>query len=243
MLESQYIADILRIGGYTLFISWIFEVISYFFPPDFTNPLWEFETMGRIVNASATVLVALSLIFLGSSEVNLRLEKNIIKGLSWFCLALAIFHFVLLPLGLGNTWRIKNKLDVEVGLIVSQRMENLRQLEAKINQTTSDKELTNLFNSLIPPENRSSEFQGKSSQEIKTKMLAEIAKSSPKFRAEAEATKSVPFNRLVKDAVKTNLGTLIFSVAFIYFWRFSRRLNYQFSSDRREKHEQEEIDD
>jgi len=235
MLDSQYISNILRIGGYTLFITWIFEIISYFFPLGFTDPIWEFETMGKIVNAGGTILVSLALIFLGSSEVNLRLEKNIIKGLSWFCLFLAIFHFVMLPLGLGNTWRIKNKLDVEVGLIVSQRMENLRQLEAKIKGANSDKELTDLFNSLVPPEKRSVEFKDANTQEIKTKMLAEITKSAPKFRAEAEASKVKPFQLLIKDAVKTNFGTLIFSVAFMYFWRFSRRLNYQFGGDRHEE--------
>jgi len=246
MLNSQYISDILRIGGYTLFISWIFEIISYFFPLGFGEPVWEFDAMGKIVNAGGTVLVALALIFLGSGEVNLRLEKNIIKGLSWFCLGLAILHFAMLPLGLGNAWRIKNRLDVEVGLIVSQRMENLRKLEIQIKETKSDKELADLFNTLVPPDKRSAEFKNADTQEIKTKMLAEINKSAPRFKAEAEATKIKPLQLLVKDAVKTNFGTIIFSVAFMYFWRFSRRLDFQFGSDRHEsysRHEHNEVED
>lgn len=66
---------LLRWVGYGLLIFFGLDTIETLTPLRFTNPAWEFQTMGTIIEQIAVPLIGLALIFFG--ELNLRsLEKS-----------------------------------------------------------------------------------------------------------------------------------------------------------------------
>ncbi len=214
---------VIRIVGYGLLTLWILDAIAIFIPPRFTDPTWEFETMGRLVESVGWPLLAMAFIFFGEEESRPRFELILVKGLSWFCLVLAIFYFLMLPLGLANSWRIKNRNDVQIGEILSQKTTPLNQLETGLTKASSNDDVTKVLLSLIPPDRRAAQApQIKDPQDVKTKLLSEIVKSKQKLKTETDDARSNYLKVLIKNAVKWNMGAILSGVLFIYLWRFSK---------------------
>jgi hypothetical protein len=210
--------SVIRLVGYGLLILWLFDFVAAFAPPRFTNPVWEFETLGRLVESVGWVLIAFAMIFFGEDYFRLRIELRLLKVLSWLCLAFAIFYFAMLPLGLANTWRLKNSNDVQVGSILEQRIRPLKEVQSRLNSTTSDRELLELYKRLAPA---NAPLIISNPQETKNKLLQEINTSTQQIKAELDGNRDRNFKLLVKNSVKWNLGTLISAVLFGYLWRFS----------------------
>jgi uncharacterized membrane protein len=212
-------ANLVRLAGYGILVLWLIDLVTFFTPPRFTNPVWEFETMGKLVDSVGWALVAFVMIFFGEDNYRLRLELPLLKILSWMCLGVAILYFVMLPLGLANTWRINNLNNVEVGNQLAQRIAPLEQVQAKLNENLSDAELVEVFKKLLPPNTNVSEV--KSPRESKEKLLENLNTSTAKIKADFDAVRTRNFRQLVKNSVKWNLGTAICAVLFIYMWRIS----------------------
>jgi len=210
--------NVIRLVGYGLLVLWLFDFIATFIPPKFTDPAWEFQTIGRLVESSGWVLIAFAMIFFGEDTYRLRLELPLLKGLSWLCLVFAILYFAMLPLGLANTWRLRNRNDVQAGAVLAQRTTPLNEVQTRLKNSNSDQELLELYKKLVPP---NTPLTVKDPQETKTKLLAEINTSTIKIKQELDAARDANFKALVKNSVKWNLGTLLCAVLFTYLWRFS----------------------
>jgi hypothetical protein len=211
-------ASVIRLVGYGLLVLWLFDFVAAFAPSRFTNPVWEFETMGRLVESVGWVLIAFAMIFFGEDYFRLKIELPLLKVLSWSCLAFAIFYFAMLPLGLSNTWRLKNSNDVQVGGILEQRTKPLKEVQSRLNSTTSDRELLELYKKLVPA---NAPLNITNPQETKDKLLQEINTSTQQIKSELDANRDRNFKLLIKNSVKWNLGTLISAILFTYLWRFS----------------------
>jgi len=188
--------NVIRLVGYGLLILWLFDFVAAFAPPRFTNPVWEFETMGRLVESVGWVLIAFAMIFFGEDYFRLRIELPLLKVLSWLCLAFAIFYFAMLPLGLANTWRLKNSNDVQVGGILEQRTKPLKEVQSRLNSTTGDRQLLEIFKNLVPS---NTPLNITNPQETKTKLLQEIDTSTKQIKAELDGTRDRNFKLLIKN--------------------------------------------
>jgi len=217
---------VIRLVGYGLLALWIIDAIAVFIPPRFTDPTWEFETMGRLVESVGWPLIAMALIFFGEEDSRLTFELVIVRAISWFCLVLAILYFLMLPLGLANSWRIKNKNDVQIGEVLSQKTNPLNQLETNLNKASSDGDVTTILLSLVPPDRRAAQApQIKDPQDVKNKLLTEISKSKQNIKTETDDARSKALKVLIKSAVKWNLGAILGGVLFVYLWRFSKDIS------------------
>lgn len=210
--------NVIRLVGYGLLTLWLIDLIAAFAPPRFTNPSWEFQTMGRLVESSGWGLIAFAMIFFGEDYFRLRFELPLLKFLSWMCLGFAILYFAMLPLGLGNTWRLKNLNDLEIGNVAEKRTTPLQEIQTRLSNSKSDAELLALYKNLVPS---NTPLSIKDPQETKVKLLAEIGATTQRLRAELEVNRSSNFKQLVKSSVKWNLGTILCAVLFGYLWRFS----------------------
>lgn len=210
---------VIRLVGYGLLVLWLFDFAALFVPPRFMNPAWEFETMGRLVESVGWSLVSFAMIFFGEDSYRLRLELPLLKFLSWMCLGFAILYFAMLPLGLANTWRIRNNNDVEIGRQLAQRTAPIEEVQAKLSSDLSDAELLEVYKKLVPP---NTPLNIKNPRETKEKLLAELSASSAKIKGDLDATRTSNFRQLVKSSVKWNIGTVICAVLFLFLWRFSR---------------------
>jgi hypothetical protein len=210
----------IRLVGYILFVLSVIDTIATFIPPAFTNPNWEFQVTGRLVDAVAVPLIALVMIFFAEQSDRAKIEKKILRILSWTCLGLGIIHFALLPLGLANTWRVNNRNNVQVGASLSQQLTVLQNTEAKLNQTNSEAELQKIIKELVQanPNQTPATVEPKV---VKERMLGEITSTKQRLQASADMTKLTAFQNLVKASVKLNIGTLAAAIAYFYLWKFT----------------------
>lgn len=210
----------IRLVGYILFVLASFDTIGLFFPPAFFNPVWELQVMGRLVDSVPVPLIGLVMIFFAEQTDRLRVERLPLRVLSWACLVLAVIHFAMLPLGLGNTWRVNNRNNVQIGNALSQQTIAIDNTGTKLKQASSEEELLKVIGSLVrvdpnqPPTIRDPKA-------LREQMLKELGTTTARVKAESDATKSATLQNLLRTSAKLNLGTIASAIAYFFIWRMT----------------------
>lgn len=102
------VLNILRWLGYGLIVFAAVDALFFLYPPDFTNPEWEMQLIGNLVERSPVPLIGFALIFLGSQTFQRWsfLERLWVKVSTFLCLLLAMLFLLLVPLGIFDTKRV-----------------------------------------------------------------------------------------------------------------------------------------
>jgi len=93
-------------AGYGLLLFAVIEYANILIPWSWTDPVWEFQTLGRLVSAVWTLLLGLILVFSRRQGYVARAEMHLLRLLSWVSLLLGMFYLWMLVLGVGHTWQI-----------------------------------------------------------------------------------------------------------------------------------------
>ncbi|MBD2388528.1 HpsJ-like protein, cyanoexosortase A-associated [Cylindrospermum sp. FACHB-282] len=207
--------DIWRLVGYGLLLLVFFDIVEIFVPPNFMNPVWEFQTMGSLVERVAVPLLSLLLIFSGKLEKRAKWERPLLAFFSWLTLLVGLLYILLIPLGVTNTVRLYNTNLEQFKREYSQQVSQANQVEKQLNETTP----TQLEN-LLKRQGRS--LDGRDPQELKTQLLAQLGQAKQQIKTQGEARKSSGNLRLLKSSVKWNLGALVSAALFITIWKRTR---------------------
>ena len=90
-------SGILRLVGYGLLLMAIVDIFFLLIPPQLMNPVWEFETMGTIVERIPITLLGMVLVYYGERSDRAPIETLLLKITSWLALFSAIFFpYILL---------------------------------------------------------------------------------------------------------------------------------------------------
>ena len=201
--------------GYGLLVFSLFDYLHIVIPPQFTNFVWEFQTIGALVEHVATALLGLAIIFYRPQGYITELERKLLGCLSWVSLLLGIIYLLMLPLGITDTWRIYNANQAEASARVSQKTQPLQQLKTKLDQAKTDEQLRQVFASLTP-ENRIPQID--QPQKVKDELLAKISQSQKTVKDQADLVAANQRKTLLKNSLKWNLGALIAGSLFIVIW-------------------------
>lgn len=217
-LEKDYWPSIfkLRFLGYILLILAAIDVINIFIPFRFTNPVWEFQMIGALVEHAPLPLIGSILVFFGERDYRNKIEIYLLNFISWGALIGAFLFFLLLPLGINNTWRINNQNHMQITNQSSQQMTQLQQFKEVLNKAKTNEDIAQAFKSLNSPKNTP---ELKNPQEVKTQLLSQIGQLEKNINNQAQATQSHTHKELIKNSVKWNLGALVCSFAFIWIWQ------------------------
>ncbi|MEB3336719.1 MAG: HpsJ family protein [Leptolyngbyaceae bacterium] len=207
-------AFLCRIVGYTLLLLAIFDFIEILTPLQIKNPAWGFGLVGSLIERVPVPLLGLLLVFYGGPSSLGRWGKVIVKFLSWFALAAGIFYILLIPVALGNTWRLNNLNNSQINTQVSQQQTQIEQYKTQLNTATAQ-ELEALFKQLNPQ----GRAQISSPEELKTRLATEIEKADRRLRTESETARKNRRLALLKNSIKWTLGALISGVVLIYMWQ------------------------
>ncbi len=204
----------LRWVGYGLLLFALVDTVQLFYPPDLTNPVWELQTMGALVERLPVSLLGLVMVFFAEDYNRKRLEYLLLKIVSWLSLLLAIGSLLLLPLGINNTLRINKDNNQRIEAQAQQRLAELEQIENQVGQGSTEdlRNLAEQLNSLGLPVDTSK------TQELKSEILSRIESRKKVLPAQTEATRKNQLRVLLKNSVKWNFGALIGSVLFLYIW-------------------------
>jgi hypothetical protein len=208
---------LLRLVGYGLLTLALFDVISIFFPAYFTDPNWEFQMLGELVEKVPVPLLGIMLVLFGEESFRQKPERLLVKILSWLTLVVGLLFLLLFPLGVLDTGRINDRNTAQINNQVLTQLAQLQQFKTQIEQATTEAAINNLARqanpqALLPEMN---------SQALKNKLLSDLAAAQARIQAEAETTRKSQQLTLLKRSVKWNLGAVVAAVLFISIWRMT----------------------
>lgn len=104
--NSTAIANVI---GYVLATYSIVEFVNILYPLQLTNPQWEFQTFGKLVDNIWGLLIGFALIFFRTSVPVRKLELRFLSLLSWLVLGLGIVYFLMVPLATLDVWKLERR--------------------------------------------------------------------------------------------------------------------------------------
>lgn len=209
---------LVQLLGYSLLLFALLDYIHIVIPPHFTNLLWEFRTIGSLVEHVVIPLMGLVLVFYRRQGYIGKLEKNILGLLSWFSLLIGLIYLLIIPLGIADTWRIYYANKAQINFQVFQQNQNLEQLKIQLNQATTDEQIKKIavdFNAQTSPP------QIKNKQAFKDQLRLEISQAEQNTQMQADSARLDQAQAVIKDSVKWNLGALVSGTLFIVIWRLT----------------------
>lgn len=204
--------------GYGLLLFVLCDLIDVIFPLRVMNPVWEFQTIGAIVERVPLPLLGFILIFYGETNFRSKWELGLLKFLSQIALVVGVLFLLLIPLCVSDSIRINNLNNERINTQISQQTSQIQQFEQQLNKATSQDLATLLTR--INTQSNSSEI--KNTQDLKNRLLTEVDKSERNLKTQVEATRKNRVFSLIKNSVKWSLGALIAGDLFIRIWQATR---------------------
>ncbi|MBD1923688.1 hypothetical protein H6F77_21820 [Microcoleus sp. FACHB-831] len=215
--KGRYIHT-LRWVGYGLLLFSLVDTIDSLVPPDFMNPAWELQTVGKLVERVVVPLLGFALVFFAEDYDRTGVEEAGLKWLSWLSLLLGLLFFLMVPLGISGTLRIDNQNNSQISAQLQQQVSQLQQIETQVNQGTPE----NIQTIAIELNRIGIPVDSQKPDQLKSEILSRIATAKQELPTKAEEARSNQRFALLKNSVKWNLGALIGSVLFFTIWRTSR---------------------
>ena len=207
--------SLFRLVGYGLLLLALLDFAATVIPPRFTDPAWELQTIGTLVDRMPVPLLGFILVFYGKGEVRRKSETKLLGSLSWVALLVGVLLLLMIPLGISDFLRINKQTNTQIQEQSTQQITRLNQLEQQINQATGT-QLQNFATRL----NR--QGSGQDPETLRKQLLSEANKAEATVRSQAKATQTSRRNSLLKNIVKWELGALISGILCIYIWRATR---------------------
>ncbi|MBZ8180046.1 HpsJ-like protein, cyanoexosortase A-associated [Oscillatoria salina] len=218
-IVTQRSASIMHLVGYGLLLLSLFDFVQIIFPPQLKNPVWEFQTIGQLVERVPVPLLALLFIFYRiSGEIIEKKQIYLLRFLSWMSLLIGILYLLIIPLGIGNTFRINRANNRQIDDRLSQQNQQLEQLQTQIEGAT-DAQLQNFIASL---NQQGATPQIDNTKEFKQQLLTQLENNQKSLEQQGQNTKKNQKLTLIKNSVKWNLGALVSGFLFIWMWHLTR---------------------
>ncbi|WP_299490929.1 HpsJ family protein [Acaryochloris sp. IP29b_bin.137] len=223
---------LIRWLGYGLLLLAFLDLGAILIPFRLMDPMWEFRSIGDIVERIPVPLIGFVMVFWGEQEYRRPGEKIVVKLLTWMTLCMALVLFALIPLCMVNSQRIHNSRISRVSAFQDQRLALVQQLENKLRQTNSVDEfqmlLSQALNNRLPANFDSSQPLS----EIKVQLPALLDPARSEIKRQAQVAREQHENArpsLLKHSVKWSLGALIGAVISLRIWqstRWARKKSY-----------------
>jgi hypothetical protein len=211
---------LLHFVGYILLIFSFIDYLSILIPPRLTDPNWEFQSIGQLVDHVWAPLLGLTFLFLQnkSSIVGVR-QLTFLRFLSWVALPIGILYLLLLPLGINNSLTLYKSINAQFTNQQAQQQEQIQKVVETLNKITSTQELNNLAMSL----NIQNEvIASQSPKDLKNHISQAIQTAAKNAYLTANAAKKEQTKMLIKQSVKINVGVIISGICFITIWKLTR---------------------
>ena len=216
-LVEQRSLLVVRLLGYGLLLFALFDYIYIIIPPHFTNPVWEFQTIGALVEHAAVPMLGLMFVFYRHQGYMKKRERNFLGFLSWISLLMGLLYLLMLPLGVSDTWRIYHHNNTQIAAQASQQHQQVQKFRGKLNQATTDEQLQKLLAPLAP--------QGRSldtnPQMLRDKFLAQFSQVEQLIQTKADRVQADQEQTLIKQSVRWNIGALVSGILFIWIWHLT----------------------
>lgn len=208
-------ATLLRWIGYGLLIFSLFDTIAIFIPPSFLDPVWEFQTIGQLVERVPVPLIGMVLVFYGEKNGRKKWEIPLVKLLSWLTVLFAVIFFLLAPLGILNTVRLNSRSNAQIDTEMQQRTEQIAQVKELLAKASTPAEMQDLI-SRLDTQGRAPDIKNSQQlDEVRTQVSNMITEAEKTMQTQAQQAKSNRQISLFKNSVKWNLGALVSGALYL----------------------------
>lgn len=199
--------------GYGLLGYALLDLVQVLYPPKFTNPAWEVQTLGTLIERVIVPLLGMALVFFGEFHDRNRLERVLLKVLSWLCLVLAIVCLLVIPLGVLGTARLDFQNDQQVNRQAEQQLSQFNKVEGQLSQSSPNdiRALAAKVGIPIDPT--------KTPQALKADILSQLVAVRTRAQSQLGENRAAQKQTLFKNSMKWNLGALLASSLFFILWK------------------------
>ncbi|MDB9315925.1 HpsJ family protein [Spirulina sp. CS-785/01] len=207
----------LPLAGYALLSFTVLDFVYLLFPPRLTDPVWQFEVMTNLVERVWAPLLGFVFIFYNRQERIERSQMRQLRFLSWLALLFALFYFGLLPLGIGNTWRIYQLNEGQYNSQIAQQAQQFQTLRDRLEDADTIDDL-NVIAAFL---NRPLAFD-ESIPQLKQQLAEQIDGTEQNAIVQLQTQWENQKTNLFKNFIKLNLGAVLSGAWLIIIWRWTR---------------------
>ncbi len=209
---------LIRSLGYCLLFFFLLDFVFLLIPPKFTDPAWELNLYGQIIERVPILLLSFPLIFFGEYNYRRQLEKIVTKVISWMAIVMAIFFILGLPLIVANTYRLQSLKQDELVFNVGKQTAPVEQFSDRLKKAESDSEVISILKTLNPQKQIS---DIPDPQVVKKKLLEQIAGSFSESKSQVEKEKRNISIGLWKNSIKWLFAGALSAAFLLYIWKQS----------------------
>jgi hypothetical protein len=208
-------SGILRLVGYGLLVMAVVNVSFLLIHPQLKDPLWEFQTLGAIIERIPFTLLGIVLVYYDEKSDRASIETSILKGLSWFSLISAIVLLLVIPLNINNSFRIyyqQNTTNSSQPIAQKNTLEHFRQQLETVDTKDGIKAILQQQAQInIPP--------SVDIENLKTNILIDLQSDRDNITSQIRTFRAQKRSLLLKKCLKWNFGALIAAILFFLIWK------------------------
>ena len=213
--ETRIFSSILRLVGYGLLLITVVNISFLLIPLQLMNPLWEFQTVGAIVERTPFVLLGMVLVCYGQTSDRASIELFLLKGLSWFSLISAIVLLLVIPLNINNSLQVyyQNNVINSDRFIIKENI--IEQFEEQLSFANSQEEIITIIQQQAQNINISESIN---IEKLKDNILVVLQNHRNNINSQLQAFKAQKRLLLIKNCLKWDLSALIAAILFLKIW-------------------------
>ena len=215
--KQVFSSGILRLVGYGLLLMAIVDLLFLLIPPQLMNPLWEFQTMGAIVERIPVTLLGMVLVYYGERSDRAPIEAILLKVLSWMSLLAAVSLMLTIPLSIGNSFSIYNQHNATANAQFVTQKDTIQQFKEQLEAANSKDEISAILQQQA--RQKVNIPDSVNTEKLKTDIITNLQNNQDSITNQAEAFRSQKKSLLLKKCLKWNIGALIASILFFMIWK------------------------
>lgn len=211
----------IRVIGYVFLAFFLFDFADTLIPLRLTNPTWEFQTFGALVEKVPVLFLAYAMIYLGRNFGRKPLEQFLLSLITWLALILGLVYLLMIPISIINTNRLLT-LNHQQTLQLDIQIAQVKKAQTNLKTTNTQSELQQILsrdlgnNSAIPKLENPEQVKT-----LKNRLSTVISDGELKLKEQAQSLKDVRLE-LFKKSVKWNLGSLVSAALLFYIWKAAK---------------------
>ncbi len=212
---------LIRVIGYVFLAFFLFDFADTLIPLRLTNPTWEFQTFGALVEKVPVIFLAYAMIYLGRNFGRKPLEQFLLSLITWLALILGLVYLLMIPISIINTNRLLT-LNHQQTLQLDIQIAQVKKAQTNLKTTNTQSELQQILsrdlgnNSAIPKLENPEQVKT-----LKNRLSTVISDGELKLKEQAQSLKDVRLE-LFKKSVKWNLGSLVSAALLFYIWKAAK---------------------
>ncbi|MDJ0531691.1 MAG: HpsJ family protein [Xenococcaceae cyanobacterium MO_207.B15] len=218
-IVEQKSSKIINLVGYTILFLVLLDYAALLISPKFFNPVWGWETAGKLVETVWAPLLGFLFIFYRRDQDLIKpRELTFLSLLSWLALILGTIYLLIAPVLIGNAFRINRSQKAQVTNQISQQKTQVQQYSQKLEQVSKE-QLNNLLQAY---QQQAPDIAISSSQQLKENLLTQINQRQQTAQKQLQNNFSQQKINLIKTTFKWLIGAIISGVSFILIWSYTQ---------------------